>query len=238
MGRVRKPDDKPASAPGLAFRVHRSRRRPVAIRSTTARPKPDAGPPPRFRRAIKWLENVRQIRGVNAHALVLHRQCHILRLPPHLHRDRRPRRAVLAGVVQQVVEQLPQKLLAAPAPTPGLSVVSRSFKSAARSPLELEPARRSRTQSTSSIGSSSGHPGLALRPGHEQQRFDDLTQPESFTVNLVEHPPILIDRALAPPRDLKLAQQRRQRRAQLVRGITRESLLPLEFLVQPVEQAR
>ena len=36
--------------------------------------------------------------------------------------------------------------------------------------------------------------------------------------------------------NFELAQQGRQRRAQLVRGITRESLLPLEFLVQAVEQ--
>ena len=55
-------------------------------------------------------------------------------------------------------------------------------------------------------------------------------------MDLVQHALIFFDRALAAPRDFELAQQRRQRRAQLVRGIARESLLPLEFLVQPVEQ--
>ena len=55
-------------------------------------------------------------------------------------------------------------------------------------------------------------------------------------MNLVQHALILFDRPLAAPRHLELPQQRRQRRAQLVRGIARESLLPLEFLVQPVEQ--
>ena len=75
-----------------------------------------------------------------------------------------------------------------------------------------------------------GPTGLALGPRQEEQRLDDLPEPDGLLVDVDEGPPILLGRAVAPQRDLDLAEQGRQRRPELVRGVAGEPLLPLDLL--------
>src|SRR4051794_31179367 len=89
--------------------------------------------------------------------------------------------------------------------------------------------------------------GFDTRPpglDQSQQRFDDLTQAHPFDVDQLEDPAILLGRSVVPASDLNLAEQGRQRRPELMRGIAREPtslfirlIQPHERPVEPIEEA-
>ena len=196
----------------------------------------DAGraPAARLRRAIERLEDVREVLRRDARSGILDGQDHRISLPARLDDDRRSRPAVLAGVVQQVVEQLAQERRMGP--DPGSVGQQGQVDDLGRGVGRGRPARCSATQRSRSIGSQSGSAASAsARP----RNSNASTIRPSWTARASAEPriaTILLARALLPQRDLDLADQDRQRRPQLVRGIAAEPPLPLVGDVQPGQQ--
>ena len=79
-----------------------------------------------------------------------------------------------------------------------------------------------------------GPPALELR--QQEQRFHDLPQADPLLLDPLQDAPVFLRSAVAAERDLDLPEQGRQRRAELVRGIAGEPLLPVECLVQAEER--
>src|SRR4051812_8032038 len=81
--------------------------------------------------------------------------------------------------------------------------------------------------------------GFDIRPpglGQRQQRFNDLTQAHPLDLDQLEDPTILLGRSVAPASDLNLAEQGRQWRPELMRGIAREPTSLFVRLIQPDER--
>lgn len=78
---------------------------------------------------------------------------------------------------------------------------------------------------------------LAVGPGEEQEGVDDPPQVAGLGLDGFQHAAVLLGRPVPPEGDLDLADDHRQRRAELVRGVAGEPLLPLVRLPQPIQQA-
>ena len=79
--------------------------------------------------------------------------------------------------------------------------------------------------------------------GQQEQRLDDLPQAGPFVADPLKDPPVLLGGTISAERHLDLSEQGGQRRAELVRGVAGEPLLPVVCLVhvqerrvQPVEE--
>ena len=94
-------------------------------------------------------------------------------------------------------------------------------------------ARCSATQRPRSSGSPAGKLGLALGAAEEQQRLDDLAELDRSAQGGCQGTAVFLARTLVPQGHLELADEDRQRRPQLVRGVAAEPPLPLEGDVQP-----
>ncbi len=79
--------------------------------------------------------------------------------------------------------------------------------------------------------------GLGLGPRHEQQRVHDLLEPDGLAVDVFESAPVFVGGPIAAECDLDLAERGRQGSPQLVRGIAGEPTLPLQRLMEALEQA-
>ncbi len=80
-------------------------------------------------------------------------------------------------------------------------------------------------------------PGFALGACEEKERLDDPPEPNGLLVDVAQGSSVFLGRAVASQRNLDLAEQAGQRRPELVRGVAREPLLPLDLLVQSIQQS-
>ena len=144
-------------------------------------------------------------------------------------------RAVVAGVIQQVVQDLRQQRRVGPDP---VGAVRRRVVQRGRSgpPRAARRSSCSATQGIRSKSSSGRLAGLGVGPGQEEQGLDDPPEVVGLVADPGQDPAVLLGRAVAAEGDFDLADHRGQRGPELVRGVAGEPPLPLEGLVAAAEQ--
>ena len=178
--------------------------------------------------AEERLEDVRRLVGRQPAAPIFHAQEDRSVLAPGPHHHRSPRRAVLAGVLEQVIEELTEERRVDAHDAQGVSSPIAESKSAGAGVIRpsLEVVRHPPRQ-VHRIGLGPA----AFGPRQQEQRFDDLPQADPLVADPLQDAAILPRRAIATERDLDLAEQGRQGGAELMRGIAGEPLLPVVRLV-------
>ena len=112
----------------------------------------------------------------------------------------------------------------------------RASTASGRSSSAARPAKRSRTVASRPAASSGSRPQLQLPgvgPRHHEQVVGEPAEPHRLLQRGGDRRAQLLGRALAPERDLELAAQDRQRRAQLVAGVRGERPLGLQRPLEP-----
>ena len=228
-------DHEAAAAARLALRRDRAAvRRRDAAGDGQAEPYPRVAEPAGRLGAVERLEEAREILGRDAAAAVLHRHRDDIGLAPDADEDRRARGAVLAGVLQQVVEQLAEQRPVRVGPE---RLAFGTLPAKVGRPLVVRPAADVLGGPGGQVEAFHvGQAGLGLGPGEEQERLDDPPEPDGVVVEPIQDALVLRDGAGAATGDLDRGDQGGQRCAQLVRRLAGELPLPLEGHVQAVEE--
>ena len=151
--------------------------------------------------------------------------------------DGRAGLAVLAGVVQQVVEELAEQRAGGRGRAAGASEASsRDVGARGGGPTSRRGGRG--TQAARSIDLAVGERRPRRRRGRGRGAISTIwLRCAAWSRTRPRTPPVLVGRAVAAEGDVDLAEHGGQRRAELVRGVAGEPRLALERLVEAVEQA-
>ncbi len=114
--------------------------------------------------------------------------------------------------------------------------LSGNMKHEIAAAFALDPVLELRLEPTAKLERfERGAGGFGIGARQEEQRLDDAPEPHCVATKLVENALVFGNGSRPAPGNIDSRDQAGQRRAKLVRCLTRELLLPLERFVQPVE---